>query len=238
MIRELISNAYDARASEIRYYPLLQKGLTGFIFFDNGEGMSQERGRKRISPYEAFFSIGYSTKTLDEHIGYKGQGSKLCFACKRFLLVTRCKGESAWRYKEIDNPREKLRLDADIVPEVTSAPWELLRNMVGSNPSKSTANILESLNESFFKETFITGSMIVVLGFEAGTRFARFFGTKPDSGTKVDKSRKHEMSYIWNYIRLYTRHGDVRILNAETTGFSATHVVHLETPTIQSMAPC
>jgi hypothetical protein len=237
VIRELISNAYDARATEIRYYPLVQQGLTGFIFFDNGEGMSHEDRPSGISPYEAFFSIGYSTKTLDEHIGYKGQGSKLCFACGRFLLITRCAGESAWRYKEVDNPRERLNVGADIVPQVTSAPWELLHGMVGTNPSKSTSNVLHSLDETFFKEQFVTGSMLVVLKFDVGKKFSKFFGTKNGTETKVDKSRKHETSYLWNYIRFYTRHGDVRILNAETTGFSVKHITHVEGPIRKSMEP-
>lgn len=237
VIRELISNSYDACATEIRYYPLIQKSLSGFIFFDNGQGMSHTEKRKEITPYEAFFSIGYSTKTLEEHIGYKGQGSKLCFACRRFLLVTRCKGEADWRYKEIHNPREELSLDADIAPEYTSAPWQLLHKVVGGNPSKATSNILESLNNRFFEENFITGTMIVVLGFDVGPKFSRFFGTKNEIGTKLDKSLKHETSYIWNYIRCYTRHGDVRILNPETTGFSNKHRTLVEEPVRGQMPP-
>jgi len=236
VIRELIFIANDAPATEIRYYPLVQQGLTGFIFFDNGDGMSLVKGPKGISPYEAFFSIGYSTKTLDEHIGYKGQGSKLCFACGRFLLITRCAGESAWRCKEIDNPREKLNIGADIVPKVTSVPWDELRKMIGTNPTRSTSNMLHSLNETFFKERFNTGSMIVVLKFDVG-KFSKLFGFKNKTETKVDKSRKHETSYLWNYIRFCTRHGDVRILDAENTGFSAKHTTHVEGPIRHSMEP-
>lgn len=39
VIRELISNSYDAKASNIKIYPLFQ--YEGFIFFDNGTGLSE-----------------------------------------------------------------------------------------------------------------------------------------------------------------------------------------------------
>ena len=41
VIRELISNSYDAGALIIEIYPLLDK--KGFIFFDNGDGLSQNK---------------------------------------------------------------------------------------------------------------------------------------------------------------------------------------------------
>lgn len=50
VIRELISNSYDASATELRYYPLLQHDLQGFAFFDNGTGMSDTDDANGISP--------------------------------------------------------------------------------------------------------------------------------------------------------------------------------------------
>ena len=56
VIRELISNSYDANASQIQIYPLLQE--KGFIFFDDGIGLNETEETNGITPYRAFFSIG------------------------------------------------------------------------------------------------------------------------------------------------------------------------------------
>ncbi|NEN89029.1 MAG: hypothetical protein F6K48_08965, partial [Okeania sp. SIO3H1] len=64
VIRELVSNSYDADASQIHIYPLLQE--KGFIFFDNGTGLSETKETNGVTPYCAFFSIGKSTKIQGE----------------------------------------------------------------------------------------------------------------------------------------------------------------------------
>ncbi|MGS3377158.1 ATP-binding protein, partial [Klebsiella pneumoniae] len=69
IIRELISNSYDAGASKIYIYPLEE--FSGFIFIDNGHGLSTSPTNKGISHYQAFFSIGKTTKTKGDSIGYK-----------------------------------------------------------------------------------------------------------------------------------------------------------------------
>ena len=81
VIRELISNSYDAKASQIQIYPLIKEN--GFIFFDDGIGLNETEETNGITPYRAFFSIGKSTKVQGDYIGYKCQGSKLCFASKK-----------------------------------------------------------------------------------------------------------------------------------------------------------
>ena len=148
VIRELISNSYDAGATELRYYPLLQAELEGFVFFDNGTGMSHTDKVNGTSPYESFFSIGYSTKTLGEGIGYKCQGAKLAFACRKLVLITRCEGEERWRYKLIHNPREQLTKDTDISPGYESEPWTILREDISRKPNKNTQRILHTLMDS------------------------------------------------------------------------------------------
>ena len=45
LVRELISNAYDAKATEIMVVPYLQK--KGLIFFDNGVGLSESEADKK-----------------------------------------------------------------------------------------------------------------------------------------------------------------------------------------------
>jgi hypothetical protein len=108
LVRELISNSYDAKASHIFVFPLIQK--QGLIFFDDGTGLSDtdKNNLNDIEPYRAFFSIGMGTKTKGEQIGYKCQGSKLCFASQRFSVITRCADEKDWRWKCIDNPKTTL----------------------------------------------------------------------------------------------------------------------------------
>jgi len=241
VIRELISNSYDARATELRYYPLLQPELEGFIFFDNGTGMSHTTQVNGTSPYESFFSIGYSTKTLGDCIGYKCQGAKLAFACKKFLLITRCEDEEEWRYKIIANPREELTKDTDISPHHTSEPWIILRENITRKPNKNTQRIFHTLGQDFFETSFRSGTMIVVLGFEGSgsgqETFSRYFGTKNDLATIQGGIPKYEFSYLWNYIRFYTRHGDVRILNADQTGFSNRHRDIVEAPVVRQTPP-
>ena len=80
LVRELISNAYDAGATDIRVLPYIER--RGLVFFDNGVGMSQSENdlKDGVVPYVAFFSIGKTTKVRGQGIGYKCQGSKLCFA--------------------------------------------------------------------------------------------------------------------------------------------------------------
>jgi hypothetical protein len=131
VIRELISNSYDAKASVIEIYPFLQ--YEGFIFIDNGIGISSEKEVNGVTPIDAFFSIGLSTKTLGESIGYKCQGSKLCFASGKFALITRCKEdtESYWRSVVIDNPRDTLDSEQDNIEiQEDLQPWLTLRKLL------------------------------------------------------------------------------------------------------------
>jgi hypothetical protein len=75
VLRELISNSYDAKAKNILYVPL--KDQRGFAFFDDGTGLDTNKQIHGITPWAAFFSIGKSTKQQGDGIGYKCQGSKL-----------------------------------------------------------------------------------------------------------------------------------------------------------------
>lgn len=81
LVRELISNSYDAGAKNIHIVPLYEQ--RGLIFFDDGCGLSQspKDAVRGVLPYVAFFSIGKGTKTQGEQIGYKCQGQG--FQCDR-----------------------------------------------------------------------------------------------------------------------------------------------------------
>jgi len=208
VIRELISNSYDAKASLIEIYPLLQ--YEGFIFIDNGIGISSEKEVNGVTPIDAFFSIGLSTKTLGESIGYKCQGSKLCFASGKFALITRSKedNESYWRSVVIDNPRDTLDSEQDNIEiQEDIQPWLTLRKLL-PQPDARTVAIIKYLDETYFKSHLKTGTIIIVRKLEVDN-FSNYYGT----GKKYP--------YIKSYIRFYTRHGDVRNLDYDRTGFSA-----------------
>lgn len=208
VIRELISNSYDASASKIEIYPLLQ--YEGFIFFDNGVGLNEVNEINGITPYRAFFSIGKSTKIKGDYIGYKCQGSKLCFASGKFTLITRCKDEENWRFISIDNPKVNLNPQYNIQTRKDSDPWNTLNNLFPQADNRTKA-ILAYLKEGYLTESFCKGTMIIVQSLEV-ERFSYFYGTDGPDG-------KEDFSYIKNYIRFNTRHGDMRILRAEKTGF-------------------
>jgi hypothetical protein len=204
VIRELISNSYDAAATEIKIYTLLQ--YQGFIFFDNGMGISQIPEKDDISPMDAFFSIGYSTKVKGESVGYKCQGSKLCFACGKFALLTRCKDseDNSWDYVDIDNPKQNLpNKSYTVQPKYESDPFAVLEYLL-DQPDARTAPILNELKDLF--NQFEHGTLIFVKDLEVED-FSKYYGTDV------------EYPYICEYIKHYTKHGDVRMLNAESTMF-------------------
>lgn len=208
VIRELISNSYDANASIIEIYPLLSE--KGFIFFDNGTGLSEQQEINGITPYVAFFSIGKSTKIQGEAIGYKCQGSKLCFASKKITIITRSQEDLFWRYKSIDNPKYNLDEHFDISSDFTQTPWEVVKENFQTVKS-TTANIIKELDDNFFTSKFNRqGTMIIVEGLEVNN-FSEFYSS--------DDYGHNKYSYLKNYIKFNTRHGDMRILRPDHTGF-------------------
>lgn len=216
LVRELISNSYDASAKNIHIFPLYdQKGL---IYFDDGNGLSQSDSDsvKGILPYEAFFSIGKGTKTPGDQIGYKCQGSKLCFACKRFSLITRCKSENQWRWVSLRQPKSVLNEKYNIEPQPTSMPWEVLANDLLGMGGKSTSTVLSILTQSFFGTEFKTGLMIIIEGFEVDN-FDQYFSVS------TGKS-----SYLREYIRFYTAHADVRRISKKEFGFKNNDINQLK----------
>jgi hypothetical protein len=208
VVRELISNAYDANATDIRVFPYLER--KGLVFFDNGIGLSQaeEDLKNGVVPYVAFFSIGKTTKVRGKGIGYKCQGSKLCFASARVTIITRCENEAEWRWKQIDSPKANLDENVDITPVKTMEPWKILENDVFRDPDERTLALMKELDKTFFESTFKRGTMIVVEDFDVQD-YEKYF-----SVGSIDKS------YIYNYIRYNTAHGDVRRIKFESSGFT------------------
>lgn len=208
LVRELISNAYDADATKILVFPYFEK--SGLVFWDNGLGLSQAKKDEvnGIVPYAAFFSIGKTTKPRGTKIGYKCQGSKLCFASARVTVLTRCAGEPNWRWKTIDNPRQTLDTDYPLKPETTDAPWQFLRDKIFRDPDERTRIITTTLDEDFFRKEFLKGTLIVVEQFDVED-YDKYFSVDAE-----------QTSYVYNYIRLLTAHGDVRRIDFANNGFT------------------
>ena len=72
VIRESLSNSYDAGATEVEITIRDRPMGSEIIIEDNGEGMDYE-------DLESFFDLGNSTKRGrgDGSIGYKGHGTKI-----------------------------------------------------------------------------------------------------------------------------------------------------------------
>ena len=201
LIRELISNSYDASASEIIIAPFMEK--KGLIFFDNGVGLSPgvDAG-KNISPYKAFFSIGRTTKDKGRSIGYKCQGSKLCFASRKFTVVTRCKDETLWRVKALDLPRNNLNTNTDLTPTTTDDVSKLLKDGPLGSQELRSLQLLSYFSQDFFKNK-TSGTLIIIEEFDAAD-YDLYFSS--ESGGD---------SYVYNYIRFMTAHGDTRHITKE-----------------------
>lgn len=209
VIRELISNSYDAGAKNIRYASI--NAIRSFVFWDDGKGLDRSEKTNGITPYEAFFSIGKSTKTKGDAIGYKCQGSKLCFASSRVIIISKTSQEKNWHTKVIENPRQTLNPSTDISPEESAMPWNELASFLG-NPNNEVNQILKEFGENFFHENFAHGLLIAVQGLEI-ENFAKHLVVSPPV---LD-------NYLTNYIRFYTKHGDTRVIS-EDQGFKSTQV--------------
>ncbi len=214
VVRELISNSYDASAKNIRYAAI--NSLRGFVYWDDGVGLHRTEIRNGITPYEAFFSIGKSTKTKGDAIGYKCQGSKLCFASSRIFVLSRTADDPIWYGKVIENPRQTLGPEIDIEPVETSTPWVDLANFCGT-AAHDSAKVSAQFDQSFFEMRFKTGTLISVqsLDVENFTKYLLGAASLPDS-------------YLTTYIRFSTRHGDTRVISTGQ-GFKPNQVKQIST---------
>jgi hypothetical protein len=216
VVRELISNSYDAGAKNVLFAPL--DGLEGFVFLDDGSGLNAVEQKNGITPWEAFFSIGKSTKNKGNGIGYKCQGSKLCFASRRILVASKTMPEHAdWIYKVVENPRNNLDLNYSIDPEKSDQIVSVVADFIGEN-SAGTVEALDLLESRIGAMTDGTGTLIVIDGLDT-ENYGKYFSVDP----------MIQDSYLFNYIRFCTRHGDVRRLTAEQ-GFNHSQITQIASP--------
>jgi hypothetical protein len=119
MVREAISNSFDAKATEILISAIIDKsgGEDELVITisDNGEGMGEEE-------LKYFFGLGFTNRVeLDEKgrkisdaIGEKGHGTKIYFNSKHIEVETIKEGRNIRAF--LDSPRKNLRLNN--IPEV------------------------------------------------------------------------------------------------------------------------
>lgn len=108
VIRESLSNSYDAGATEVEITIRDRPMGSEIIIEDDGEGMDYE-------DLESFFDLGNSTKRgrNDGSIGYKGHGTKIFYKSEQ-VLVNTAKDGTNYR-AQMDRPWEKL--NNRIMPE-------------------------------------------------------------------------------------------------------------------------
>jgi hypothetical protein len=212
LVRELISNSYDAKARNIWLVPLPQ--FEGLAFWDDGHGLTdtQEDGS---SGYVSFFSIGDGTKLFGSQIGYKCQGSKLALAAGSLTVITRCTGEASWRWTRLENPKDTLSSSTDITPHQTTKPWlDVIQKHYKARADDRTNRAMKAFDQAFFEHSFQQGTMIIVDHIE-GADYEKLF-IVPEG---LDASE----GYLYQYLRFYTAHGDVRLID-KSQGFSASDV--------------
>jgi hypothetical protein len=119
LIREAISNSFDANATEIRISAIVDKssGEDELVITiqDNGEGMEEDE-------LKLFFGLGLTNRQrldrlgrkVSEAIGEKGHGTKIYFNSKRIEVETIKNGK--YIRAHFDNPKKNLRIGN--IPEV------------------------------------------------------------------------------------------------------------------------
>lgn len=128
LIREAISNSFDAKASFIRFKFSVEKeyGEDNFIVFieDDGIGMNLEQ-------LQAFFDLGNSTNRGNpDAIGEKGHGTKVYFNSSEIEVIT-SKGEGNIKYKAL--LKNVLRSFYDnIIPDVEVTELDNKENWRGT----------------------------------------------------------------------------------------------------------
>ena len=213
ILRELISNSYDAGAKNIFYAPLIAE--KGFVFVDDGSGLSITKKINGITPWEAFFSIGKSTKKKGSSIGYKCQGSKLCFASSRILVASKASKKDGWYYKIVDNPRSNLDITFDISPETTPSVLPAIIEKFFPDLSSESDSAINALYSHIEKIGLNTGTLVIIDDLDT-EGYGKYFALK----------KKPEESYVYNYIRFFTRHGDVRRLEKKH-GFTQNQITQV-----------
>ncbi|MBA7494499.1 hypothetical protein ES702_05075 [subsurface metagenome] len=132
IIREAISNSFDAKATEIHISAVIDKSVGEdelvITISDNGEGMGEEELRY-------FFGLGFTNrvkldelgKKITEAIGEKGHGTKIYFNCRCIEVETIKDAKLITAF--LAEPKKNLRLGKLPKVEYKVTPAESPRGM-------------------------------------------------------------------------------------------------------------
>lgn len=121
IIREAISNCFDAKASEIKISVYVDKtsGVDELVveIKDDGDGVSEESLKN-------FFGLGFSTRLkfdeygnkISDSIGEKGHGTKIYFNSRNVELTSIKDKKKIYAF--LENPIQTLRSKSNKMPEV------------------------------------------------------------------------------------------------------------------------
>ncbi|MEZ3142748.1 ATP-binding protein [Halobaculum sp. MBLA0143] len=143
VIRESLSNAYDAEATTVRIAIEHAENGSDIVVADDGHGMDDR-------DLASFFDLGNSRK--EDSIGYKGHGTKIFYKSDRITVETVHDGTE--RRAVMDDPWRKLNDrvlpeyevtedDTDLDEMSTRIRIENFRSGQGFDPSKLTYNKIE-----------------------------------------------------------------------------------------------
>ena len=114
----------------------------------------------------------------------------------------------------VDNPRQNLDTTFDITPVSETEVSSLISTFLPS-PSSQSSEALENFVATIAKDKPKTATLVIIDGLDT-ENFGRYFSF----------GRKPEESYIYNYVRFYTKHGDVRHL-AKEQGFAPNAILQV-----------
>ncbi|WP_276249157.1 ATP-binding protein [Haladaptatus sp. YSMS36] len=123
VIRESLSNSYDAGATEVVITIRSRQNGSEIIIEDDGRGMGHDG-------LESFFDLGNSTKSDPEHdsIGYKGHGTKIFYKSEQIVVSTAKDGKNL--HAKMDRPWEKL--NNQVLPQYDVSEEETRRENRGT----------------------------------------------------------------------------------------------------------
>ncbi|MEG3345384.1 ATP-binding protein [Pseudoalteromonas sp. B5MOD-1] len=163
LVREAISNSYDAGASEIHIsFEVVKKygeSILKIAIKDNGSGMTQGQ-------LQNFFDLGNSTRREDsDSIGEKGHGTKVYFNSNRIEVRTSC-GNTGF-LAVMDEPFKKLfdrqipRVEVENVDEVEKGTEIVIFGYNNNRRDKFTHPILKDYINWFTKHGAIENQFSV-----------------------------------------------------------------------------